>query len=547
MTTIKERRFNVSLWTATDNFESDEFKPEEDLKRDKLICELRSCTMNFMMGSIPTASATPVLGTIINANKEESAQTTINELLKHAENRSPVIIALKVTQSFSSENNQPDITHWKFSKDKKQDRFGQYDNDYIDIFIGYLCPFTTEITATGAGIRLVIQHWLGALANSPLMTPAFTTATPMSLAIQYYTNGSDANAAVWLQNKDIKFSKNPNLWNAIKTLFLEVVGKYDSRGQEELFSKKIKNKIRYAIEHIDGSILNFKKSLVSLYSQIEKFLIDTDCRGYINTSAWNALISTYAPSFLFDIIPGIKKTRLIPISCTVNQKSLVILSEKDIFRITSTTLSPAQLSQIIEVASIADNTTGGMQGANECKTIAYYPPGSKKKEGFIQAIYYPAWLAKRAPTTVTSITQLNLLYAKDLTGAKRDVGAAQEEAAKAGEISSKFAYEFAKTNYLVQAYNRTSAHLVLPLRLDISLGTSVCCVIKSDQGASLNIYGIVTGIQFSISSAEATPVTQLTLSGIRTENLFRDDIENPQDPVGLYESRWGGKGIRLYD
>ena len=188
-----------------------------------------------------------------------------------------------------------------------------------------------------------------------------------------------------------------------------------------------------------------------------------------------------------------------------------------------------------------------MQGANECKAVAYYPPGSQKKEGFIQSVYYPAWLAKRAPAIVQSLTPITLLYSKDLTGYMREVDDAQIEATKAGKVASEFAYEFARTNYLVQAYNRTSAHLVLPLRLDISLGTSVCCVIKSDQGASLKIYGIVTGIMISLTAPEATPVTQLTLSGIRTENLAKSDIENPQDPVGLYESRWGGKGVGLYD
>lgn len=553
MTTIKERRFNVSLWTAIDNFSKDNFNPKEDLKRDKFICELKTCSINFAISSIPSATATPLFGQIINTDEEDKpAEKTIGQLLALAEKRKPVIISLKVTQSFSSENNQPDTEHWDFKADKKPDSYGQYvdSNDYIDIFIGFLCPFTVEMSATGVNVRLIIQHWLGALANVSLLTPACNTSTPMSLAVQYYCQGSKVDPNAWLSVHTPVTIKEDGFWKGgIYPFFNTILDKFKER---ESFSQRIENLTRYALAHINGDKLIFKDDLAKLSMLIEAALRTENYKNYINVSTWDSLVGYFCPSFLMDLCPGVKTANLIPSSGTVNINSLIELKDEDIFQITASFLSSIQLSQLICVASGAPNTMGGMQGANECKAIAYYPSGNYKKEGFTQTISCPEWLVRKFPNEVLNYTDAPLVYALKREDGKvsktaEQVEESQKKAAEIQKINKEMIYEYTRAVYLIQAYNRTSAHIVLPFRLDVSIGASICCTVHNDKKTKIKMYGIITGINLTLRSGSSPPITQLTVSAIRPGKIVNDPIENPSDSVGFYTEKWEGKDIKLYD
>ena len=227
---------------------------------------------------------------------------------------------------------------------------------------------------------------------------------------------------------------------------------------------------------------------------------------------------------------------------------MIEIKDDDIFQLTASVLSPVQLSQLICVGSASTNTMEGMRGGSESKAIAYYPPGDKKGEGFTQTLAYPAWIARNDPLKIQNLPDINLLYAKQgkIGKVQEKVNKVQTEEEALRATSDKIAGEFTRATYLIQAYNRTSAHITLPFRMDIPLGASVYCELHEDKKTRMKLYGITTGITASLRIGSA-PVTQLTLSGIRPGKLVDDEIENPPDIVGFYSERWKGKGVNLYD
>lgn len=568
MTTIRERRFKIMLYSSNEKF---------DDKEDKYLCELQSCQLTFQLTAIPKAVIRPNFGTVIN---KEKASVSFDRILELASDHSPVKVKLVVTHSFSSESDEADSEEWPFEITGKKDRFGQYNTKPITIFEGYLAPPSAEVVATRATMSLTIMHWLSSLAGMSMLTTACHTSTPMALSLQLYGGlwALPQDKGIWCRiSPSIQLYNTPDgLWqNGIKQIFTAVLNAPNRKTAEGVpfkngvyneFSKTMRDRIALAINRIKGTALclrRFKGTDVNndLSLLIGPFLNSEVYSTYVKQSGWDRLLY-FGSCFLFSVSPRVKDAKLIPLPGIIDPNNAIELHNEDIIQISSAPLSTVQLRQLICVPSATENVSASDRGKQQYIPIAKYPTDTEAlfRDGFIKAISYPSWITRNLPRFVPKAEAVPTAFVNvdDYKKALKNSAKRSEVVDKARKkIVESLGRAYTGASFIAQALNTTWANIVTQARMDICPGAHVKAFIQpTDQNINLELYGIVTGVTVNLVAGTSPSTTQLVLSMLRDKESIYDAVLNPyideKDPdspnkLGFYTDLWSGKGVNLYD
>ena len=537
---IRERRFRLVLWLADDKLE----------KRVKELCELAEVSINFALNSIPVANIVPLLGKWVNTAKEKHADLDI--VLNLTKKRAPVIITAQVAQTFSSNSNKSDKQYWDATTKGAPDAFGIYKSKYQEIFKGYLQPPTTEVTAVSAGLSIPVVHWLADLAEISLFTTAMHLGTPMEMSLQMY-HLMNRNCS-WCLTENLKIDNDMGaVWeNGIKKLFLTLLEKtdQDKNNKQFKFIQEKRERAKRAIERIKpDKTLKLGRQVGQwkrgLSAAISKCLRREDYRQFTNVSAWDRLVGSYSPQFLFSIIPAVNEARLIPTPTVVYKDEAIEITNSEIFRVRSAPVTANQISRIICIPSKPVDYTGNLNGNPRYHDVGHYPEDKdmKDRSGYVHVVAWPTWITESIPVIQNKVPfqprivpnpkKLIEGVAKAMANALLDAGAK--------EVQKKIGEAYAQYAYLIAAFNTTSAVIVTPIRPDISPGAMVKFHTKLFGDNDSVFYGTVSSMQFHFTAGESPCTTTLSLTNIRDSKTVDSEIDNPQKDVGFYERQWTGK------
>ena len=537
-TAIRERRFRLVLWTCEEGFE----------KRKDELCELAEFSVSYALNSIPVAKIVPLLGIWINTKKEKHADLDI--VFKAAKERIPVIVTAQLVHSFASDKDKTDLDNWdkKYMPSGKPDYFGIYKAEPAEIFKGYLQPPTTEVTAVNAGITLSIVHWLSDLADVSMYSTACQLGTPVELALQAYNSLNRAKDGKWTTVRKIEIKEGiGDVWDkGIKLVFEDVIEQADNdKNNKHLFIDLKRKRLKKALSNIvpDKTLQLVdlpSKNNYGLTRMISFFLSGEEIGQFAGISAWNRLVGTYSPYFLFSIIPTASKARLIPTPCVIDKDKAKEITSSEIIQVRSSPVPMNRLARVICIPSAATDPTGSISGPPRYIDVGHYPfsKDMPHRTGTVQTIVLPEWICEKSRAAVEKIPKQ--------PGPVENPAQADNKAKKnanqnnAEEDLNYLGANYARYAYLVSAFNTTSAVLVTPLRVDIGPGAMIKYHTKIFGDDDIIMYGTVVSVELHLSAGSNPCTTTLVLTNIRDSQTIDDPIENPKK-AGFYKEQFVGQ------
>ena len=537
-TAIRERRFRLVLWYSEEGFE----------KRKKELCELAEFSVSFALNSIPVAKIVPLLGVWINTKKEK--YTDLDIVFEGARKRVPVIVTAQLVHSFASDKDKVDLDNWseKYMPKGKPDYFGIYKSEPAEIFKGYLQPPTTEVTAVNAGITLSIVHWLSDLADVSMYSTACQLGTPVELALQAYNSLNRAKDGKWTTVKEIKIKEDiGDVWDkGIKVLFEDILEQsQNDKNNKHLYVDKKRKRIKKALSNIvPDKTLKLEnlpsKDSIDLERAIARFLSREDIGQFAGISAWNRLVGTYSPAFLFSVRPTPSTARLIPTPCTIDKEKAKEITSSEIIQVRSSPVPMNRLARLICVSPAPTDPTGSVSGDPRYYEVGHYPfdKDMPDRVGDVQTIIWPEWMSYSSPAHIMTIPKQI-----DFMGTPNQADAAAKNNVKKHNAEENLKYlgaNYARYAYLVSAYNTTSAVIITPLRVDIGPGDMIKYHTKVFGDDDIIMYGTVVSTEFHLSAGSNPCTTTLVLTYIRDSQTIDDPIENPKGGIGFYKEQFVG-------
>lgn len=505
-------------------------QPQEEKSKGKVLpplCELVSFSARFALNDIPAATVVPATGKEIMYGGERLTYYKLQEL---AITSKPVGVYLTVLNSSRSFNEEKDNQYWP---------------EKCCIFKGYLQPPMFEMSAYGAGRSITIWHWLSALADISLLTTACYIGNPSETTLQGYGLYQPAPKGLW--EPVYEEASLENVWKeGIKPLYLKLLNwGEEKKDKYNSFVKEQRERIRTALDKIeqDCKVLKIKNSTTWLMNLIARDIQSDAMSDFVQIDGWSKLISDYCPSYLLAVSPQVDKVKIIPMPCTVNRLFFKEISRDEIFSMQATPFMAKKISHLscVAIESPIDNNTP--VGVPHYVGLGVYPPREIERDGINVTIGFPAWITQKGVSNIPDTTdQLDFMV-----NPKKGAGSAktkEEEAEALNEVQHTVGQQYAQVAYLTQAFNSSFVRVAMPVNMNFCPGAMVKVFLSHD--GLVAYYGTVASVEINLTSGNTAMTTVLTLSNIRDDTALFDDVDNPQEKVGFYESQWYGDDERLY-
>ena len=281
----------------------------------------------------------------------------------------------------------------------------------------------------------------------------------------------------------------------------------------------------------------------SITDAIRGNLTSTKVGNLLQHTAWSYLVTRIANPFLIGMIPGIHRTRVVPMAPTLATPYIELNVDDVQVNDRNRPVDHPLLAVTMSAGTLSTSGAGGAGSVGE--PFAFGPcfsPSQASPKGQVRQVGPPPWLRKvqfhafSPDTTLQPIDGVGMgAYAATEQQAGDDGFDSQTDAdatnsQKAQEIRvavDDYAYRYVKAVYANEMTGTRSMKLVSHLRLDVGPGSQVKVVTNSDIPVFGNIaYGMVARVTIVVDVSRPFAATSFQLSHVRSEQ------ENAVDYIG---------------